>query len=298
MKRSFFQFVTFFLLGLNSLIWAENIPIKIHSKAAILMELDSKNIIFQKNAYQSYSPASITKLPSALYIIKKGKLAMDSVITADQDTIGSITKKYSLENNYKYPPHWLVLGGTHMRIHKGEQVRVKDLLHGMLLISANDASNVLAKHSSGSIQVFMKELNKYLKDLGCKNTHFKNPHGLHFPKHTTTAFDMALVACEAMKEPSLCKILKTKRYKINATNKKTEHDIHNENKLLNKKSAYYYPYAIGGKQGFHNTAKHTMIAAAKKGDKILVVVLLQCPSRHQKYEDAIKLFEHGFKNIK
>lgn len=298
MRVSFFTVITFVLLTLNSFLLAGNLPVKIHSKAAILMEIDSKSILFEKNAFETYSPASITKVPAALYMVKKGGFEMSTLMTADQDTMGSITKKFSKENNYKYPPHWLVLGGTHIKIHKGEQMRAGDLLHGMLLESANDATNVLAKHISGSVANFTLELNKYLKKIGCKNTHFKNSHGLYFPKHLTTAYDMALVACEVAKEPKLCKILKTERYKVPATNKMRERNIKNHNKLVSQESVYYYPYAIGAKSGFHDTARHTMIAAAKKGDKTLVVVLLQCPTKQQKYEDAIKLFEHGFKNKK
>ncbi len=270
---------------------------QIHAKAAIVMELGSKKIIYQKNAHQTYCPASVTKLPTALYALKKGTCHFSSIATADRDTVGSITKKFSIDNKYKYPSHWLVLGGTHIQIDIGEELRFQDLIYGMLLVSANDASNVVAKHVCGSVPVFMQELNAYLKTLGCKNTQFKNPHGMYYPKQLTTAYDMALITCEAVKEPHLLKILNTQTYQIPATNKKDVRIIHNENKLLSKKSVYYYPYAIGGKNGFDDNARHTMVAAAKKGEKTLVVVLLQCPSKSKKYEDTIKLFEHGFKSL-
>ncbi len=262
------------------------------------MDLDSKKIIYEKNAFKSCYPASITKLPAALYAIKKGSKSLSSIATADRDTMGSITKKFSLENKYHYPPHWLVLGGTHIQIHAGEQMRFNDLLYGMLLESANDASNVIAKHVSGSVPTFMLELNTYLKQIGCKNTCLKNPHGMHFPKHRTTAYDMALIACEAALEPTLRQVMKTQTYKIPPTNKKGERTIINRNQLLSKKSVYYYPYAIIGKTGFHNNAKSTLVAAAKKGNKTLVVVILESPNKNQKYEDAIQLFEHGFKCLK
>ena len=271
---------------------------KIVSSAAILMDLDSKKVLYQKNAFESCYPASITKLPAALYALKKGSRPLSSVATADRDTTGSVTKKFTIDNNYRYPPHWLVLGGTHMQIHIGEKLQFQDLVYGMLLESACDASNVVAKHVSGSVPGFMSELNSYLKNLGCKNTHFKNPHGIHLPKHKTTAYDMALVACEAAKEPKLRQIMKTQVHKIPATNKKGVRTITNRNKLLSKKSPYYYPYAIIGKTGFHDNAKNTLVAAAKKGNKTLVVVILKSPNKNQKYEDAVKLFEHGFKCLK
>lgn len=270
----------------------------IHSNAAIVMELNSKKILYQKNAYKSYYPASITKLPAALYVLKRGSHSFSSVAVADQDAIGSVTKRYAIKTKYKYPPHWLLVGGTHIQIHPGEALSVKDLMYGMLLESANDASNVLAKHVSGSVPAFVNELNSYLKQLGCKNTHFKNPHGIHYPEHKTTAYDMALVACEAVKDPRICAILKTQHYEIAATNKTEARKITNRNKLISKTSRYYYPYALGGKTGYHDNSKGTLIAAAKKGDTTLVVVLLNCPKMSQKYEDAIKLFEHGFKSLK
>ena len=298
MRRAFFSMFAAVLGFISANAYSDSVQPTIHSKAAIVMELDSKKIIFQKNAYKSYYPASITKLPAALYALKKGSKALSSIATADRDTTGSITKKFSIESNYKYPPHWLVLGGTHIQIHVGEKMSFSDLMYGMLLESANDASNVVAKHVCGSVSVFIKELNAYLKDIGCKNTHFSNPHGLHFPKHMTTAYDMALIACAAAKEPTLRQIMKTQTHKIPATNKKEARTIINRNKLLSKKSVYYYPYAIIGKTGFHNSSRNTLVAAAKKGDKTLVVVILQSPNKNIKYEDAIKLFEHGFSTLK
>ncbi|MCH9632328.1 MAG: D-alanyl-D-alanine carboxypeptidase DacB [Chlamydiae bacterium] len=298
MRRALFSILVTVLVSAPINIYSNPAEPFIHSKAAIVMELDSKKIIFQKNAHKAYYPASITKLPAALYALKKGSKALSSIAIADRDTTGSITKKYSIENNYKYPPHWLVLGGTHIQIHVGEKISFNDLMYGMLLESANDASNIVAKHVSGSVSAFTKEMNEYLKNIGCKNTYFANPHGLHFPKHMTTAYDMALVACAAAKEPVLRQIMKTQRHRIPATNKKEARTIINRNKLLSKKSVYYYPYAIIGKTGFHNSSKNTLVAAAKKGDKTLVVVVLQCPNKNKKYEDAIKLFEHGFSSLK
>ncbi len=296
MKRAFFLTVFAVLTATPHFLFSKQTSLQLHSGAAILMDVDSKKILYQKNAFQIHHPASITKLPAALYALKKSPNIWSSYAVADQDTIGSISKKFAIDSKYKYPSHWLVLGGTHIKIHKGEKMRLQDLFYGMLLESANDASNVVAKHVSGSVGLFMEELNVYLKELGCKNTHFKNPHGTHFPNHTTTAYDMAIVTCEALKNAKLREIIKTKQYRIPATNKTGERYLKNYNKLLFKESSYYYPYALGGKTGFNNQAKSTLVVAAKKGNKTLVVVLLQSPTRSKNYEDAIKLFKHGFKS--
>lgn len=296
MKALLFSVVFATSLANPDHMFAAKMP-EIKAKAAIVMELETKKIIYQKNAYTPYHPASITKLPVALYALKKGTHSLSSIAVADQDTVGSITKKYSIEKKYKYPSHWLVLGGTHMEIHVGEQLRFEDLMYGMLLESANDASNVIAKHVSGSVPNFLNEMNHYLKKIGCKSTHFKNPHGLYYPEHMTTAYDMALIACEVAKEPTLIEILKTYKHKIPATNKKGERALKNHNKMVSKKSVYYYPHLLFGKNGYNDNAKNTYVAAAKKGQKTLVIVLMDCPSRNQKYEDALKLFKHGFKSL-
>lgn len=259
------------------------------------MDLDSGEIIYQKNAHEVLPPASITKVPVALYALKKGSKPLTSYAIADQDTMGSITKKFCLENKYRFPAHWLVLGGTHIKIHNGEKLKFGDLMYGMLLESGNDASNVIAKHVSGSVQTFMKELNDYVKQIGCRNTTFRNPHGQHFPNHMTTAYDMAVIAREAIKDPTIKKIMQTYSYTIPATNKYKARKLINHNKMIEKNSVYYYPYALGGKTGFNDQSKNTFVAAAKKGQKTLVVVLMKCPNKNKKYEDAITLFEHGFK---
>lgn len=295
MKKTFsiFFLSLFFIIKLD----AHELKVKVDSGSAILMEADSKHILFQKEAFKERYPASIIKLPAALYAIKKNQRNLNSMAVADMDCIGSISQQKSEKMKYRYPAHWIVVGATHLSIHKEERLSVKDLLYGILLVSAADASNIVAKHTSGSISQFIKELNVYTTDLGCKNTCFKNPHGLYYPKQSTTAFDMALIGCEVFSEPDLIKILKTTHYKLSATNKQSSRWIKNFDKLIHPKSKFYYPYAIGGKTGFQSNAKCTFIALAEKKEHRLVVVLLDCPSGHKRFEDAIKLFKAGFKEL-
>ncbi|MCH9634640.1 MAG: D-alanyl-D-alanine carboxypeptidase DacB [Chlamydiae bacterium] len=272
--------------------------IKIHSHAAILIDGETKQILYEKNAFEKHPPASITKVPTLVYALKKLKGQHTKKVMADQDCVGSITKKHSLQMKYNYPAHWMVLGGTHMSIHKNELIKLNDLLYGMMIVSANDAANIVAKYSSGSISGFMGELNQYLKTIGCRDTQLRNPHGLHYPKHLTTAYDMAVITVEGMKDPIFREIFKaTERY-LPGTNKQNEKKIKNRNKLLKKGHLYFYPYIIGAKSGYHDQAKSTLVAAAKKNGKTLIVVLLQCPGSHQKYEDAITLFKAGFQALK
>ncbi len=280
------------------LVGGELKNVKLHSYSAILIDGDTKQILFEKNAFEKLPPASITKVPTLLYALKKldGKFQVN--VTADYDCMGSITKKYSLDMKYNYPAHWMVLGGTHLSIHNQEVMNLKDLMFGMMLVSANDAANIVAKHTSGSITGFMGGLNKYLKTIGCQNTHLKNPHGLHYPKHLTTAYDMAIITSEGLKDPIFREIFKTKEYHLPSTNKQNKKKIKTFNKLLRTEHSYYYPFAIGAKTGFNDQAKNTLVAAAKKNGKTLIVVLLKCPQTNQKYEDAHLLFKEGFQALK
>lgn len=269
--------------------------IKLHSQSAILIDADTKQILYEKNAFQKHPPASITKVATLVYALKKAKGKFNAFMVADWDCMGSISKAHSLKMKYNYPPHRIVLGGTHLGIHHKERINIKDLMYGMMIVSANDAANMLAKHIAGTVPGFMGDLNKYLKTIGCRHTHFKNPHGYYYPKHESTAFDMALITCEGLKDPIFRKIFKTREYHFPSTNKQKSKKIVTYSKLVKPGSSYYYPFAIGAKTGYNDQSKNTLIAASKKNGKTLVVVLLKCPKSGQRYEDAILLFKEGFK---
>ncbi len=285
-------------LFLASSLSARTMDQEIHSRSAILMEYETRRVLYEKNAHEKLSPASTTKVPAALYALKKKRNFLMNYVEADRDCIGTITVAHSVKTNYNYPPHWLITGGTHMDIGVGEKVRLEDLLYDMMLVSANDSANMVAKYVSGSVKKFTEEMNLYLKGIGCRNTHFSNPHGHYFPGHVTTAYDMALIACEALNDPLLLRMMGTLRYKRSATDRQPEKWITNYNHLIKPKSVYYYPYAIGGKTGYHSKAGSCLVAMARKEGKVLVVVLLGCPQRQRRYEDAVKLFEKGFLRLK
>lgn len=268
----------------------------IHSHSAILIDAKTKQVLYEKNAHEKHPPASITKVSTLLFALKKSKGNLQPKITADQDCIGMITQEYRRKMKYNYPAHWNVQSGTHLSIRKNETLKLKDLLHGMMIASANDAANMVAKHFGGSIQNFMKEMNGFLKEIGCKHTQFKNPHGMHYPNHHTTAHDMALITLEGLKDPIFRQILGAKNYHLPQTNKQKAKKITTYNKLMKPGQPFYCSYVIGSKSGVHDQAKNTLVAAAEKNGRVLVLVLMKCPKAHQKYEDAIKLFKAGFKN--
>ncbi len=259
------------------------LDLNLEAESALVINVDTQAILYEKNANQKLPPASITKIATALFALKEVGDDLDVVLSADQDCVGSITEQMQKTMNFNYPPHWQVIGGTHMGIARGDKLSLEELFYGMMLVSANDASNMIAKYVSGTIRQFMFDLNDYLEELGCENTLFLNPHGLHFPKQVTTAKDMALITSEALKHPFFRTIIQTqKRGKLK-----------NSNYLVREDSSYYYPYAIGVKTGFHSDAKHNLVTAAERDGRTLLAILMRCPAG-SKFEDARKVFQAAF----
>lgn len=279
LKISLILFILFFF---TPFLYA--LDVEVESEVALLINVDQQKVLYEKNADQIILPASTTKIATALYALKEVGEDLDVVITADQDCIGSITPDMQRTMNYNHPPYWQVIGGTHMEIHRGDQLSLEELLYGMLLVSANDASNVIAKYVSGGILHFMSELNDYLEELGCQQTRFKNPHGLHYPGHKTTARDLSIIASEALKYPMFRKVVKTQK----------RGSLKNSNLLIQEGSSYYYPHAIGLKTGFHSAGENCLVAAAEIDGRTLLLVLAKCSDKLERFVDAKKLFEAAF----
>lgn len=264
------------------------LDVDIQSEVALLVNMETGQVLFEKNADEKVCPASTTKIATMLYALKEVKEDLDVEIKADQDCIGSITEEMQKTLNYNYPPYWQVIGGTHMEIHRGDVNTLENLLYGMMLVSANDGANVVAKYVSGTIPAFVAELNEFVKDLGCQHTHFRNPHGYHFPKHETTARDLCILTRAAWNEEVFRKIVSSPSYG----------KFKNLNQLLHKNSRYYYPYAIGIKTGRNHQAGFPLISAAEKNGRQLLLILMKVPSEEARYRDSIKLFEAAFSEEK
>lgn len=269
----------------------------VKAESALLMSAETGRILYEKKAHPLFYPASLTKIATSLYALKKSRHQLNTFIRADQDTIGTISEEKRRKSNYTLPAYWLVPGTTHMGIKNGEELRLRDLLYGMMLSSAGDASNVIAKFVGGTIPDFMTNLNIYLKEIGCLNTTFYNPSGTHHPKHKTTAYDLAVMTREALKDPFFREIVKTVRYRRPKTNKQNATYIVQTNRLL-KKGKFYYSKAIGVKTGYTSKAGHTLVAVAKHDNRTLIAVLLKSKDRDDLFRDAIKLFEQAFNQQK
>jgi D-alanyl-D-alanine carboxypeptidase (penicillin-binding protein 5/6) len=283
----------FLFLLFPALVFSKPLKVNVSAESAILINADTGQILFEKNAHKRLHPASITKVATAALALKMKPEELDTMIVANQDAVVSISEEAKKKANYSLPPHWLVPGGMHIGIKKGEALSLRDLMHGMMVASGNDAANVIAHFVAGSVPKFMDTLNTYLKELGCENTTLYNPHGLHHPDHQTTAYDMALIAKEALKNPTFRQIVSTVRYKRPKTNMQEPTTLVQTNRLL-KKGTHYNPKAIGVKTGYISNAGHTFIGAAEHEGRTLIAVLFKCKDREDIFRDSNKLFEVAF----
>lgn len=284
-------FTYFFIAPL--LLAGEPLAVQIKSEGAILYNPANDAILFEKNSDLPYYPASITKIATAVFALSEKGAELDSYFGAEQECLASITLSAKKKAQYSLPSHWLETDGSHIGLKPGEQMRLRDLLGGMLICSGNDAANVIAQACVKDIRDFSTKMNAYLKSLGCNNTHFVNPHGLHHPEHVTTAYDMALITKEALRYPFIRETVSKTTFSRPATNKQPEAKLAQTNRLL-KPGKAHYPLAFGVKTGYTSAAQSTFVAAAKHKDRILIAVLLKCKEREEIFQDAIKLFKAAF----
>ncbi len=261
-----------------------------NSPACILIEAKTGKVLYQKNAYESKYPASTTKMMTAI-------LTLENCELTDTATVNSSAL-------LAVPYSYVTCG-----IKEGEVLTIEQLLNVLLIPSANDAANVLAEHVSGSVEEFAKLMNEKAKEIGCLNTHFVNPNGVHNKNHTTTAYDLALIGRYAMQNPTFRQFVQKTQYTLPATNKydKADRYFTTTNELLIKndsksKSNYYYKDAIGIKTGYTGEAGSCIVAGAKRDNMEVIAVILGGGTTKdglsQRYLDCINLFNYAFDNYK
>lgn len=286
------------LLLFTSTAWAKPLEVPLRVESALLMNAKTGRVLFEKNGYEPLFPASTTKIATALLLLHKLEGKLDLTVTAERDSVASITAQAKKQSNYRAPAHWLETDGSHVGIRKGEEITYHDLLHMLLIASANDAANVIAQGICSSIPKFMEELNAFLKNIGCTDTFFCNPHGLHHPEHKTTAFDLALMTKEALKDPLFRQVVGLRRYTTRQTNLEFPRNLVQTNLLL-KRGSHFYAKAIGVKTGTTQAAGKNLVAAASdEGRELIAVVLGHRGLRSELYQDITKLFESAFNEPK
>lgn len=260
---------------------SESTELETYSPACILIESSTGKIIYEKNAYEKLYPASTTKIMTAILTLENCELT--DVATASYNSVYSIPAGY-----------------TNANIQVGEELTIDQLLHVLLIPSANDAAVVLAEHIAGSVDNFANMMNEKAKELGCLNTHFVNPNGIHNENHYSTAYDLALIGKYAYENNIIKSIVSKQSYSLP---KNTNHPLYNTtNALLKNSSKYHYEYANGFKTGYTDAAGYCIIATASKDGIDLICVILKgeylADGTATRESDCINLFNYGFENYK
>ena len=258
-------------------IYASQTGLKVRSKGAVLIEQESKRVLYEKNAYESLPMASTTKIMTCIVALEKGRLS-DTVTVSDRAARAPEVK-------------------LHLR--RGEKQKLSDLLYSLMLESHNDSAVAIAEHIGGSVESFCDMMTAKAKEIGANHTSFKTPNGLDAPMHFTTAYDLALIGAYALKNSDFVKIVTTTN--INIPTEKLQgarpHGLQNKNRFL-----YTYAGATGMKTGFTNKAGHCFVGSAGKNDMQLIGVALAAGwgklGKSQKFKDVIAMMDYGFRYYK
>lgn len=268
------------------------LALNLNCKAAILINADTGAILYEKESDKKYFPASTTKIATAIYALSLSP-NLDQEVVGNQECLGTGKEADRIKRGYTLPSWRLEKKASHIGIKVGEILTLRDLFKGMIISSGCDASNLIAETVSGSIPLFLKEMNAYLKKIGCKNTNYLNPHGLYHPEHLTTAYDLAQMTKVGLKNPFFLSIFSAKDFMRPKTNKQEATKYPSTNRLVRGKTKNY-PFSIGGKTGYTSECGYCLVAAAEKGGRRLISVILGAPTSDIRFEETIALFEAAF----
>ncbi|MFB5663426.1 D-alanyl-D-alanine carboxypeptidase family protein [Alteribacillus sp. HJP-4] len=238
----------------------------LYSETAVLMDAETGQILYGKDASRQMSPASITKIASGILALEQGKLE-DSVKISEEAANVEGSTVYLLEE---------------------EEMQLEQLIQGMLINSGNDAGTAIAEHIYGSEEEFSAEMTRYLEEeTGIENTNFTNPHGLYGEDHYTTAEDMARITRYAMENEAFREIVATKELDWEGAGWETT--LRNHHQLL-----WDYEGATGVKNGYVSQAGFTLVTTADRDGRELIAVVMKAGSNAQAYEDTQDLLNFGF----
>ena len=261
-----------FLLFIPIVVQAEDIEdLAPNAGSAIMIEAATGEILFQKNENEKMAPASMTKMMSLLLIfeeIEKGNIKWDEMITTSE--------------------HASSMGGSQIFLKVGEKMSVLDLMKGICIASANDATVLMAERVSGTEESFVKKMNEKARELGLKNTNFINATGLDADNHYSSAYDMAMIAKELVKHN---KVLEFSSTYEDYLRKDTANPfwLVNTNRLVK-----FYPEIDGLKTGFTSTAGYCLTATAKKDNMRLITVVMNESDTGKRSADTKKMLDYGF----
>lgn len=241
---------------------------RVNSRYAIVLDRNSKAIIYGKNELTKTKMASTTKIMTAIVVIENTNL--NNVVEISGKAAGT--------------------GGSRLKIKKGDKITVCDLLYGLMLRSGNDAAVALAEYVGGSIEGFATLMNEKADEIGLKNTNFVTPHGLDSEEHYTTAYELAILTDYALKNEVFTNIVNTKTCNINING--YSRTISNTNELLGNLNGVY-----GVKTGFTNGAGRCLVTSIKRNDLDIICIVLGADTKKIRTTDSVKLIEYTFSNF-
>lgn len=269
-------------------------------KTALLLEMNSGIVIYAKNAEETVYPASLTKIMTCLVALKYAGDMLDTMrVNVSESALAGIAE-----------------AGGEVRLQLGEQMTLRDALYYLMIVSSNEAANVIAEAVGHDIPNFVNMMNETAEDLGCTGTHFANTHGLHNPNHYTTARDLSIITRAALTYETFREIVSTPEYTVPPTNLSNTTRLVTTNYLIlndgNRYMAdngdyytYYYDKATGIKTGYTSAAGRCVISRAGDGNLDLLCIIMGADTkimsdgstRYDNFVEAKKLFNYGFQNF-
>lgn len=271
MKKKLLVLMIIYLLIPFSNIKAEEMVLAENARSAILIEATTGEILYQNNQDERLEPASMTKMMSMLLILEsidKKIISWDEMVTVSENASG--------------------MGGSQILLETGEKMSVSDLFKGIAVASGNDAVVAMAEKIAGTEEAFVNMMNEKAKELGLKNTSFKNPHGLTEANHYSSAYDMAMIAKELVKYEKLFEY--TSIYE-DYLRKGTDKEIWlvNTNKLVR-----FYDGVDGLKTGYTKTAGYCLTATAKKNNMRIIAVVMGEPDSKTRNSEVTEMLDYAF----
>ena len=255
-------------------------------EAAILIDGKTGNVLYEKNSEKVMFPASTTKIMTAIVAldaVEKGEISLDQPLVLQKEAFDTLDPD-----------------GSSVGLKVGEEMKLLNLLEGLLIASGNDAAVTIAQGVSGSIEAFVARMNEKAKELGLSSTRFENPHGLHNPQHYTTAYDMSQMAYFAMKNETFRNIVECAHIYLPATNMSDNRYFINTHNLVSRMRYpyYFYDYATGIKTGSTSEAGYCLVASAEMGDKSVISVLFNAEDISVSHNESKELLEFGLTEFK
>ena len=247
---------------------------KVMAETAIVMDMDTEEILYAKGIDEKRAPASTTKILTAMLAIEKVPFETQITFTDEVNNIEA--------------------GSTHIGIKPGETLTMKDCAYAILLASANEVSSGVAEYIGTTVPAFVDMMNQRAKELGCTNTHFVNANGLYDENHYTTARDLAIIAKAAFQNETFREVVKTPYYIVPKTNITDEERWLNNHHKMILQGSEYYEGCLGGKTGYTEKAGNTLVTYAARNGRKLVCALLADVNVVAQYTDTKALLDYGF----